>query len=324
MTVQSKSPGTGKMQVLVGTCALIIIFAAVAGAASASKSTRDLTSAARNKLEAQITVPGTHGFRIEIKVSAAKAELMASKGHVANFYSTEHSAVRHGVFWARFGGLGEVSLRFVASRRGDRTNGGGCSVQPGKFYGQISFRGESKFTQLRRKAARGAVLIGGVSDPESDCHAGRPAQGPPMPRPEGGESELRSVIFRRDGFVRFYAGPHAVDQIQGWETGVGIPLGLPLIEKRPQAFSALSIETRNTGLRIVRLAAAGGPLKTFMATPDNVLTLTPPAPFFGTGQMEVCRPGSWEGTLKVVFPGKEVVLAGHQSAAAISPPSSSC
>jgi hypothetical protein len=315
--------------VVVAVCAFVAP-ASIAWATSSHGLEQDSRRAAHPTPEARITVPGTDGYRIEVGVSAVEAWLIASKGHSAALYSAQHSTIRHDVFRAQFGRLGKVSLRFSGSRAKDGAPRGTCrhsaSVQRGRFYGLVVFRGEGNFTRLKRRAAYGTVRTLGEGNTQSHCRLGGPAKGAVMQSAKvAPQYELRSVMFTRDGFVQFFAGPRAIGEIQGWERNVGIPLGLPPLEKRSQGFSALAFETKaKAGMRIVRLAAAAGPKASFMADPAKLLSMMPPSPFAGTGQIELCPPSSLLGSLKVLFPGKAVSLTGQQWGTLVSPIPSGC
>lgn len=302
---------------------------AVSGAMSNRGFERRTASAADSTSEARITVPGTHGYRVEIRVSGNDAQLVASKGHSAALYTTERSTIRHGVFHARFGRLGTVRLSFTASLAKDRSRNETCrtdSVQQGQFYGLLVFKGENNFTRLKREVAHGTVRTLENGNPRSHCRQGgsnrEPVTQSATPRLQ---YELRSVTFTHDGFVQFFAGPRAIGEVRGWERNVGIPLGLPPLEKGSQGLAALAFEARTEArMRVVRLAASAGPKTSFATDHAKLLSIAAPSPFAGTGQIELCPPSILRGSLKVLFPGRVMSLTGQRWGSVISPIPSAC
>jgi hypothetical protein len=135
--------------------------------------------------------------------------------------------------------------------------------------------------------------------------------------------KLHSVLFGKRQVVGFRAGRGAIDELEKWESEVGVPLGLQAVMKQPVGYSAVSI-SRQSGVSIVRLAAAGANSSSFVVTADNAVSVGPPSPFSGSGRMNICRPSSWQGDLNVRFPGEEVRLAGRDALALIEPVSPDC
>jgi hypothetical protein len=300
---------------------LMAIGVSVSAAAAHETGTHDDQSAAkRAQREAEFTVRGSKGYSIKITVSSHDAVLAASRKHMAALYRTEDATMHGDSFSARFARFGNVHVVFSPRPSSEVKQQDHCSKgrkpMPGILVGVVFFRGEKNFTAVHVKRAKGRIW---TRDSRNICSA----------EPHGGKQsnstryKLHSVSFGRRQTVAFRAGRGAIAEVEKWEREIGVPLGLSAVRAKPVGFSATSI-SRKSGVSIVRLVAAGAKPRSFMASADNTVSVNPPAPFEGAGLMNICRPSSWRGDLRVQFPGEEVVLARKDAFTVIEPVPSSC
>lgn len=194
---------------------------------------------------------------------------------------------------ADFGAFGKISMRFRPPKRGPgaaprtvcRSHHHVLS-RHGVFHGSLSFEGEDGYISLRSHRAAGEVTSFG-----SRCKSTRgPIRRPTASRPK----EPRGT------------GPEPRFLFAGWRKNVDSAsivalefLGIPLF--------LASSEQSEGRMAIVRLAFAIG-RKSRAFTLDDAIThatLSPPAPFHGTGIYNAAPDGTktWEGSLTVNFPG---------------------
>jgi hypothetical protein len=270
---------------------------------------------------ASLRIHGTNGYEISIVISNQGGSVVASKGHTAALYSTRRSRVKGRHYEASFGRFGKIAIQFEPGARQPGT----CSprhavVSPGTFSGTIKFHGETLFTEVLATTAPGAVIGPSCS------RAAQTNRGTVTHRRSGGHTSgpsVHALTIEKGDVVQFRAGGDAIRAIHGWESGVGIPLGLSSLTAKPTGFSAISLGHK-FGVRIVRLAAAATAEGAVSVSGAGELTARPSAPFAGVGQMAVCRPGSWHGDIRVQFPGKEMRLASPGTLAVVKPSPANC
>lgn len=275
-----------------------------------AESNHALDSATGSKLSVDFAVRGVNGYAISVSATRGRIVLGAEargSGGLAT-YTVPGRASQRGVR-ARFGSLGEVSVRFdptrwTKRRRPPRGCRGKPSVQRfGFFRGKIVFRGEGGYTRVRHRRAKGSV----TTRPRWRCGP-REANLPDGPNidfehppfdpdmaipetPEVGVSTL-SVKARRAG-IEFGAVSFG-------------DLGEDVFGSAGM-FVATTAERRGR-VRIQRLVFLFGGDVEITDEPESA-TVTPPKPFTGSSTFERHSDGntSWTGNLRVSFPGREGV-----------------
>jgi hypothetical protein len=276
---------------------------------------------ARRKVEARFIVQGRHRYRIAVLITSKGAQLVASKRHTAIFYSTSQSRLIANRFEADFGGLGKVDVKFQPLGTDTRgVTSSGCAAQSarsgqhGVFVGSIRFHGESKFTSVSKQHVFGEVRTSGKKNGSCSSQVSAPER----MRPQGGY-EVKAALERGRRIVLFSAGGKSLAEIKGWESHVGIPLGLPSLRRHGVPFTAVSVERRH-GMQIVRLAVAAGVKSTLAVATDGLsATVRPPVPFDGSARISPCSMRGWSGNLRVAFPGLRQPLTGHDFGETLSP-----
>jgi hypothetical protein len=106
---------------------------------------------------------GTNGYAASLFISGAEVSLSVS-GHHATVQYSARGRVTKRLIKARFGRLGQISLRFHPSQRPHRVpqppgncKGAGELVEPGVFVGRIEFVGEGRYTEVHARRAEGEV-----------------------------------------------------------------------------------------------------------------------------------------------------------------------
>jgi hypothetical protein len=185
---------------------------------------------------------------------------------------------------ATFGKFGKVSMRFRRSR--NREPAKACPFgrllirQRGFFVGNLRFKGEKGYVNVRLHRAKGTILrLGG----RCRIHRRRDGSGP----------DLDFLFFKPE------AAMLAISR-----DGVDSTALLAIAAKKKSAFIAFDEESRGR-LAIIHMAVVRKPGKLRF---DDTLTsgsLTPPAPFHGTGRYRAAPDGTttWSGNLSVNFPG---------------------
>ncbi len=201
---------------------------------------------------------------------------------------------------ANFADLGRVAVHFHPSRRA--AGPGGChgaspSLVAGVFRGEIDFEGEGGYTSAHIHRAKGIVRLLG----SSGCST------PPARSPRRSRSSHPVPSPGRAKTTSFVAG---------WKSALGATLFSAATDSAHTARYLAASEQSEGQIAVYRLALAFAPSGTFSF--DSALSsasLTPPAPFSGTGSFQQGAAGtrSWSGPLAVSFPGADdMPLTGSQ------------
>jgi hypothetical protein len=294
-----------KIAIFVAAVLLALGINAAKGRSEPSLAKRS-TSAARAVEEvAHFKVAATNGYSAWVTISNGRASVLLSKGHTAALYGTDRSVTSQDSYNASFRGLGKVMVRFHPRPGSAYSCRDELFERPGWFTGRIRFRGERNYTRVSGARVNGAVSV-------RSC--GKKASTNQSKKTQSAKFEVKSLtVGKREG-IEFRAGLDALKEVYAWESVVGIPLGLSSIDAFPVAFSAVSVGLEQ-GVKVVRIAVAGGSDRTFEVSSDQYARVAPGMPFTGAGVMDGCRPSSWQGNLKVRFPGREIRLAGSRSLA---------
>ncbi|MBS1895105.1 MAG: hypothetical protein JST59_27720 [Actinobacteria bacterium] len=284
-----------------------VLFGAFASTAAASDRVE------KAKTELSFSVKGTNGYwfavtakrlagepKARVTVTAErqryKVELMEVR------YSVEAPMSRRGGFDARFPGLGRIHVSFEQEKawktKYPANSVCGSSIQTihrGTFRGTISFRAEGGFSAADASAAQGNVR----EDSRRVC---KEVEGGAF---TGGSSGPKNADLAVAGPVAPAGAPTVSFSATGYPqseppTSSG---GIPTVafgaswsaEKR--GIEVLALTYRNT---VSAYYLVPGPIGTLTDA-----TVTPPAPFAGTGTYHAESPtaATWTGDLTIAFPG---------------------
>jgi len=202
---------------------------------------------------------------------------------------------------AKFGSLGAVAVRFHSSGKTVRSKPTrGCKganrtvTRYGVFVGDVRFRGEGGYTSAHIHRAKGKV----VSHPSLGCTISTVFAHPPRNRGGGAKQKSATLASLEAGF----------------KSGVSATYFEAITTRdRKTHFAAATARTEGA-LALYRVVFVKASPLTFAF--DNALSfasVTPPAPFSGTGSLQRDADGSktWTGSLTVSFPGEpDVPLVG--------------
>lgn len=281
---------TDRLKKAAGQSILLVAIAAVSLAAPSSATAKPGSFTVPPEQSSELTVRGTHGFRISIDRNAGEVELTASRRDTSATYAVRSAKAPADETKATFPGLGRVSLRFhpigKPKRQPPECKGRAPIEQPGVFRGTIGFRGERGFTQVVATHARGDTYR---SFKEVCKRSGFGHEKPPAAAAYSlaaiGKSHGRTILF--SAFKTKLEESSASGEAM---------------------YIALTFEKRH-GVSIARGALKRAPASTFTvegpeAEPDAA-TVSPRSPFDGTASFHGAAgpPGEWQGTLAVDLPG---------------------
>ena len=245
---------------------------------------------------ASVGVPSFHlrtpnGYRVEVVPAGASLAVVVGKPNGAS----ESAYLARGLITPRhlkasLGRFGELDMRFRPGGRDPRPSRS-CrgkhkfAVDRGTFTGQFRFAGENSYVRVRVRRASGQVA-------RLRPRCSRALFGPP-----GQASD--SVVF-------YPADPISSEELGAeWRDGADAAQLLAFSGAGRVFYLAELAESRGR-IAIARFAFTTGPMKGLSI--DSALTsatVSPPAPFHGTGRYRATPAGevSWEGPLAVSFPG---------------------
>ena len=246
----------------------------------------------------ELNLKGSHGFRIGAgKVGRLFYFQTADRRSVATYLKRSPRQKGDGIK-ARFPGFGRISVRFHPQGPPQREppffpgcHGGETVKQPGVFVGTIEFRGERGYTSASRTSAPGEV----TTTEKEVCKRSTFDDAPDVERDS----------------IELYAYSRSKGRAVGFDAST---LGLP---DSPFTTFGASVAERRRGMTIFRGTFAAGKESQLVAGDSRPYprsaTVTPPAPFHGSGEFQRTPEGerSWTGTLSVDFPGLDrVALTG--------------
>jgi hypothetical protein len=255
---------------------------------------------------------GTHGFRIYVTGSPKSVRLVASRRHEAAIYLDRRGVADQNGIHANFGRVGKINLRFHALRTvGQPANWTGCDLKHkdkyGYFTGTVVFRGEERFTTVRRSRVYGRAAPG--QKMKCIARTARPVSGAARVGRSGRRPELSiGSLYPLRSFI---AGGEAISGIRSLVRD-GVPLNLAKLPTGGVPFRAEAVQGRGF-LLIIRLLVAKGTHTSFVKGPNKSATVTPPKPFSGNGEYHGCATRStpvWRGSVKVSLPGLTNVTFG--------------
>ncbi len=249
----------------------------------------------RNPFVTSIRLPAQNGYQIALLGSDSRVVLEIGRKHsdaIAAYVAP--GVVTRRRLQADFGAFGRIEMHFRPAA--GKSGGGGrpeCRSHEirvsrrGFFVGSFRFEGESGYVSVRAHRARGEVVSSGgrCSSHGPFMRARRTAARARRPRDLGPQPRF------------FFAGwRHAVDSAEFAALELfGTPLFLA------------SSEHSEGRLAVVRLAFVIGHNPRAFTLDDAITkaTLSPPAPFHGTGTYTAAPDGTrtWEGSLSINFPG---------------------
>jgi hypothetical protein len=276
----------------------------------------------------QITLPGTHGYGIEVSgnIEGAHSTVTLSTGRL--FSSAKYSVrgtITHDRVDASFGKLGFVSLHLAHSRVQQVRLSKSCrlpgspavsEVRTGTFLGRVRFRGEHGFTSGSARRVHGAI-----GEPTAIVAATGPLRHVKLFCLGGTGSETAEAKSRGPAILSATSSDGAINFLALADTA-GTPVakrptstGYAPLSSGPTTFIAADSETRGA-MQILRSVISSAPAASFgFDTAFSSATVNPPDPFSGSATFERGADGSvsWTGSLAVSFPGHpDVALAGPQ------------
>lgn len=266
------------------------------------------TATAKNGLELDLRLPGSHGYAIEVGGYETTAFVSASRsvGSPRRLEETSTYIARGKVsatsIHASFGTLGRVSLRFhptgpVARTRPRRHCLGPdhYTIRPGVFVGSVRFRGEEGYSSVRSQRIAGKS----VTPPELVCF-----------------DSIEAILREFDPLVPSKKKRPKVTRLRAGLRKAEDAISLEASRKRDTATFVAVRQRTESKLAIYRSAYARAPASSFGAQASlSQATLRPPAPFSGVGLFRRDPGGAklWSGSLAVSFPGEpDVPLTGSQ------------
>jgi hypothetical protein len=273
---------------------------------------------------------GTHGFRIYVTGSPESVRLVASRRHEAAVYLARDGFANQNEIHANFGRLGKIDLRFHALRKARRTLGqakdpAGCELRLkdkyGYFTGTVVFRGEERFTELRRRRVHGRAAP--AQTLQCRRRSSRGTRAIQLETSEKQREFLTGILIPiQSSFIAsrsFAAGGEAISGIRSLVRS-GVPLNLAKLPSTGVPFRAESIQEYGR-LAIVRLLVARGSKDRFMVDANQKVTVVPPRPFSGRVEYDRCAPGlNWRGSLRASLPGlPNAAFAGKRFTASLKP-----
>jgi hypothetical protein len=306
----------------------------IPGAAGAKPSAQRPASrggSARPEVTEHFKVKGTNGFTLDIELFdrrslsvTAHASAGGKLGNQEVLYSLPApQSPGSDDIKARIGSLGKIDVRFVPGSTKKRVpklpgcTGGETVTETGHFVGQVSFHGEQGYTDVSLSRAAGTV----VSETPPKCKGGK-SLGQELAalekELEGIEGELGVKSLEQvqlnaisgHGRINFEA-----TRTQGKVKGT---------EQTFAGFTAAAARNRGkiseVSLVLLLDAKAASFLSPEPLFPTREATISPPAPFSGTGTFtrEPGKTASWSGDLAVELPGfGNVPLAGSGSKASM-------
>jgi hypothetical protein len=247
-----------------------------------------------------LSLKGSNGYWINIVKQGRYVHLLAAKKDSVVVYAARSLVPKGSEIKARFPGVGRVFVRFQPQGRlyEDAPDpflgckGGEAFKQRGYFVGAIRFRGERGYTSVRATRVRAAREI----RTKEVCK--RFDDGP---QPETDRTELFAFSRSEGQSISFDASSLAVSE--------GIT---------STTFGASVSESRR-GMVIFRSTFISGGAKDLLPGDTRPYPLfgsvTPPAPFQGSGEFQRDAEGNstWTGSLTVPFPGLDpVALTGPE------------
>lgn len=227
------------------------------------------------------SVPGSHGYRVDVSAAAGYLHVLVG-GRAAYIEYVTRAQGRGGVIAGDIGKLGKIAMRFLPSgppRRSDEPNG--ChghrpTVQSGHFVGRFWFRGEGGYVSAYARRAVGYYEHGFRGLCQGD--GGRPLRPNLSARAKSGSRSISVAIFLREDEAATHA--EVVEHVGG--------------------------------LHIWREVGLAGPPTTSSVESDGSILISPPPPFSGSVRYSPLSPGaSWTGDLSADFPGLgSLALAG--------------
>lgn len=234
------------------------------------------------------TAPASHGYKVKVFTfgSAVILEVMhRDRRHLSAAVYLARGVATPQRLQAAFGHLGRVSMRFrPPPKSSGRTSvcrfGERLDKRRGTYVGSFVFRGEGGYVAVHLHRAKGKIIT-----PAGRC-----------PRRHLTAAQVEKLL---EGLFEPISGLLASSR-----EGVATTTLLGIKRKRGSAFLASHEETHGK-LAIIRLVIAKGGKGFHANEAATAVSLSPPAPFHGTGRYHAEPDGTttWTGPLSVNFPG---------------------
>jgi hypothetical protein len=171
----------------------------------------------------------------------------------------------------------------------------------GYFTGTVVFRGEERFTELRRHKVYGRA----APAQRLKCIARSARSLSDIARKSDSDAQPELSITSLYPLRSFIAGGEAITGLRSL-TRSGVRLNLAKLPSRGVPFRAEAIQERGFLLILRVLVAKGNNASFFVEGLNKSATVMPPKPFLGEGEYHGCATPSvaeWRGSLKVSLPG---------------------
>lgn len=245
----------------------------------------------------RIELEGSNGFSILVASGSRQHLIVKATNEVfTTEYLTRDVLPASDLMKARLPGLGLISVRFHPRGPIRHPTPPGCkgkrpTVQHGVVRGTIKFTGEGGYTSVEAHEADAEIE-------EATSWRCSAAAAQPAPTPPSHETWTSKFSAEGEG-VRLLARKYPPGAIEGGEVIYSVGAG-EVISAKPK-------------LIIARSAEIIAPAATFQDAHPEHTTISPPAPFTGTGRLTRTPESvfTWTGDLAVQFPGIDPVpLAG--------------
>ncbi|HVD39411.1 MAG TPA: hypothetical protein VNC16_00200 [Solirubrobacterales bacterium] len=241
-----------------------------------------------------VELQGSNGYTIHLSVNPRRHLVLQveKEGFLAE-YMTRDLLPETDRVKAKLRGLGVISLRFhprgsVRHPSLPRCEKWRPTVQPGVVRGTIKFVGERNYTRVKAREAEAAV-----EEPKKwTCRYGSPFEFNPR------EREWTSKFSARGEGFFFLARRYRPGLLKSGPVIFFVEQG--------EAFEAASGQAPLTIYRQLKLPA---PAAAFDDSHPEHLTVSPPAPFSGTGALARTPESvfTWKGDLSIQFPGLDPI-----------------
>ncbi|MGH2974360.1 MAG: hypothetical protein ACRDLL_05760 [Solirubrobacterales bacterium] len=279
-----------------------------AGLALAALLALPSAASAKDGLDLMVRFPAGNGYTISVGGYEATAFIGASRSagtprdrSVSSTY-VARGKVTPTSLEADFGSFGHASLRFKPSSRVIQTKPQQHCIGPdhytirsGVYVGSVRFRGEGGYASASVKRIKGKE----ITPAQLRCFGSI-------------ASILRELGYAPNPVKK---RPKVTKLVAGWREAVSATT-LEVSRKRDATRFFAATQHTEGQLAIYRTAYAKAPSAAFTANgPLSSASLTPPAPFSGSGSFQRGPQGSklWTGSLSVSFPGaSHIPLTGPQ------------
>lgn len=238
---------------------------------------------------------GSNGYSILVASGSRQHVMVKTTSENEEFnteYVTRDALAAPDLMKVKLPGLGSISVRFHSRGLARHPRPPGCkgrrpTVQHGVVRGTIEFTGEGGYTQVKTHEAKAET------EEATSWRCSAAAQPPPVP--PNHETWVAEFSAEGEG-VSFLARKYPPGAIEGGEVLYSVGTG-EVVSAQPK-------------LIVYRQATIVAPTSTFSDAHPEHLTISPPAPFAGTGRLSRTPESvfTWRGDLSFQFPGVDPIF----------------